>query len=365
MQTNNPNASANNIEKMVDTILRLLVLFLILDWCFGILQPFGLVLIWAAVIAIAAYPLHHFFTGLLGGRKTLAAVVLVLLLLSILVVPAMLVSASMYEGISHITQNYKEGQPLIPPPGGNTASWPSITKPLVDIWQKASENLQATALSYADQLKTVGSWLLSAFAGVGKGILQFVVSIIVAGVFLVYTEPLKKVSGKVFGKLAGSNGVQFANITVTTIRNVVKGILGVSFIQAAMAGVGFFIAGVPFAGLWTMAGLVLAIMQIGLGPVVIPVAIYMFSVSGTVGASILAVWLAITMLADNVLKPLLLGRNAPAPTLVILLGSIGGFIYNGFLGLFLGGVILTIGYKLFMGWIDTANEPKTTEPHLD
>jgi len=124
-----------------------------------------------------------------------------------------------------------------------------------------------------------------------------------------------------------------------------------------MCGLGFFIAGVPFAGLWTVFSLIFAIIQVGAGPVAIPVAIYMFSVADTKTAVVLAIWLAITLVSDNVLKPILLGRGAPAPMLVIFLGAIGGFIYNGFLGLFLGAVILTIGYKLFMTWLDsTSNE---------
>jgi predicted PurR-regulated permease PerM len=194
---------------------------------------------------------------------------------------------------------------------------------------------------------------LSALAGVGTGLLQFVVSIIIAGVMLIYSVELSSGAKKLFVKLAGKNGNNFATITISTIRNVVKGILGVAVIQSAMAGLGFFIAGVPFAGIWTVVCLILAIIQVGVGPIAIPIAIYMFSVSDTLTATLLAIWLAITLVSDNVLKPILLGRGAPAPMLVIFMGAIGGFIYNGFLGLFLGAVILTIGYKLFVTWMNT------------
>jgi predicted PurR-regulated permease PerM len=197
--------------------------------------------------------------------------------------------------------------------------------------------------------------LLIALASAGKVILSFIVSIIIAGFLLVYADSSAAVTHKIFEKLVGKNSENFATITVLTIRNVVKGILGVAVIQATMAGIGFFIAGVPFAGLWTILCLILAIVQVGVGPIAIPVAIYMFSVSDTTTAVILAIWLGITLLIDNVLKPILLGRNAPAPMLVIFIGSIGGFIYNGFIGLFLGAIILTIGYKLFMMWLDTEN----------
>jgi predicted PurR-regulated permease PerM len=202
----------------------------------------------------------------------------------------------------------------------------------------------------------VGSWILSAFAGIGKGILQFNLSIIIAGFLLAFSENLKFISSKIFVKLAGDKGEHYASITVTTIRNVVKGFLGVAVIQAVMAGIGFFVAGVPFAGLWSVACLVLAVVQIGIGPIAIPVAIYMFSVSDTTTATLLTIWLLITLLADNVLKPILLGKNAPVPMPVVFLGAIGGFMLSGFLGLFLGAVILTIGYKLFLAWLETENQ---------
>jgi len=356
MESSKTNSSIFNFEKIVDTIIRLGVLALLLMWCFDILKPFVLILIWAVVIAIAIYPVHKFFVKIFRGRKILAVIVLTLFLLSIIIIPSGLIMYSLFEGVNHFRELFKAGEPLIPPPGGNTANWPPITKPIVDFWQLASENLQETVVKYSDQIKEYGTWLLLALAGFSKGVLSFIVSIIIAGVLLIYADSSEVVTKKIFRKLVGVHSENFASITVLTIRNVVKGILGVAFIQAAMIGVGFFIAGVPFAGLWTILCLILAIVQVGVGPIAIPVVIYMFSVSDTTTSVILAIWIGITLVSDNVLKPILLGRNAPAPMLVIFLGAIGGFIYNGFIGLFLGAIILTIGYKLFMMWLETETE---------
>lgn len=349
------NFSSYNFEKIVDIIIRLGVLAVLLMWCFDILKPFVLILIWAVVIAIAIFPVYSFLSKIFRGKKIIAVLILISLMLSIIMVPSGLVVYSLYDGVNHFQELFNTGEHLIPPPGGTTANWPIITKPIVDIWQMASDNLQDVVLKYSDQIKEYGAIILIAFASVSKGIVSFIISIIIAGVLLVYSDSSADVSQKIFRKLVGSNSDHFAEISVVTIRNVVKGILGVAFIQATMASLGFFIAGVPFAGLWTILCLILAIVQIGVGPIVIPVIIYMFSVSDTTTAVILAIWLGITLLIDNILKPILLGRNAPAPMLVIFLGSIGGFLYNGFIGLFLGAIILTIGYKLFMTWLETDN----------
>lgn len=356
MESSNSNSSSLKFEKIVDTLIRLGVLSLLMMWCFDILKPFILILIWAVVIAIAIFPLHKIFTKLFKGRTILAVIVLTLFMLSVIIVPSGLVMYSLYEGVNHFREMFKSGQHLIPPPGGTTENWPVIAKPIVEVWQLASDNLQEAVMKYSDQIKEYGAVLLIALAGFTKGIISFIISIIIAGVLLVYADSSKLVTEKIFRKLVGKHSENFTSITVLTIRNVVKGILGVAFIQAAMIGIGFFIAGVPFAGLWTVLCLILAIVQIGIGPIAIPVVIYMFSVSDTTTAIILAIWVGIALISDNVLKPILLGRNAPAPMLVIFLGAIGGFIYNGFIGLFLGAIILTIGYKLFMMWLDADTE---------
>lgn len=346
-------------EKLVDTIIRLGVLFFLMGWCFIILKPFVLILIWAGVIAIALAPVFNFFTKLFRNRKGWAAITLTLILLSIFVVPGWLIAESVFEEVNHLRELNKNGQLVIPPPGENTADWPTITKPILDIWKLASENLQEAALKYSDHLKTAGAWLLTAIAGIGMGVVQFLISTIIAGVLLAYSGPVADAAHKVFIKLAGESGVHFAETTVKTVRSVVKGILGVAVIQAFMAGLGFFIAGVPYAGVWTVACLFFAIIQVGSGPIAIPVAIYMFSVSDTLTAVLLAIWLGITLVSDNILKPLLLGRGATVPMPVVFLGSIGGFITSGFLGLFVGAVVLTIGYKLMLLWL---NDEKGT-PH--
>ncbi|MGL2993210.1 AI-2E family transporter [Flavobacterium sp. TSSA_36] len=355
METNPEHSKENKLEKIIDIIIRLGMLFLIFFWCFSILKPFILVLIWAIVIAVALYPIYLSSIKLFRGRTKTPVVLITILLLSLIIVPSFLVTESLYEGIRYLTDTYQSGKPIIPPPNEVTANWPSFAQPIVEIWQHASDNLQETVIQYADQITVVGTWILGALAEIGKGILQFNVSIIIAGFLLAFSEDLKVISSKIFVKLAGERGDHFASITVTTIQNVVKGFLGVAAIQAVMAGIGFFVAGVPFAGLWSVACLVLAVIQIGIGPIAIPIAIYMFSVSDTTTAILLSIWLLVTLLIDNVLKPILLGKNAPVPMLVVFLGAIGGFMLSGFLGLFLGAVVLTIGYKLCLAWLETEN----------
>ena len=353
----------SHVTKAIEITIRIGVLIFLVSWCFQILSPFFSPIIWGLIIAVTEYPVYHKLKTKLKGRKKLPAFLITLTLLVLLALPSWLLADSLIEAIQHLKGVYENEHLLIPDPDELTKTWPSFTQPLIDIWKLASENISAALAKFAPEIKTAGAWLLSALAGTGVGILQFILSIIIAGVFLVYSESGGDAIRRIFTKLAGLKGHDLANLSEITIRNVVKGILGVAFIQAFLAGIGFFIAGVPLAGLWTLFCLIFAIIQIGISPVAIVVVIYMYSTADTLTATLLMIWLILVTLADNFLKPILLGRGAPVPMLVVFLGSLGGFVANGFIGLFLGAVILSLGYTLFLQWIE--DEVQAEEGKVD
>ena len=153
-------------------------------------------------------------------------------------------------------------------------------------------------------------------------------------------------------RLAGARGIELVDLAGATLRSVARGILGVALIQSLLAGAGFLAAGVPGAGLWVLLCLLLAIVQLPPGLVLIPVAIYVLSTAGTVTGVLFLIWSIFVSILDNFLKPLLLGRGLEVPMLVIFVGAIGGFLASGFLGLFVGSIVLAIGYELLVSWLE-------------
>lgn len=346
-----PNSDKSYLNQAVEIAIRLSLLIALVGWCSIILSPFISLLLWGTIIAVTVNPIHVKLRKRLGGREKLSAILITLVLLAVILIPCILLAESLYEGIRYFRETYQQGGHLIPPPDQRVESWPAAAQPIVDIWRLASSSLHSFLIQYKEQLTNVGRWLFSALTGISVGILQFMIAIILSGVMLVYAKSGGNAVERVFIRLAGKRGEDFVKLSEVTIRKVVKGIIGVAFIQTTLASIGFFVAGVPAAGLWAVISLVLAIVQIGVGPVVIPLIIYMFSTSDTLTASLFMGWSIMVLLIDNVLKPLLLGRGAPVPMLVIFLGSIGGFITSGFIGLFLGAVILSLTYKLAEEWI--------------
>ncbi len=351
---------STDIAKAIEVAIRLLILGCLIVWSYGILSPFISLFIWGLIIAVTEYPLYKVLKKKFGGRGKLAAGVLTLGFLLLLLIPAWLLADSLLEGINNLRTIYQSGQLSIPAPGDRVKSWPMFAKPLVDLWQLASENLGAASAKYAEEIKSAGLFLFKLLAGTGVGVLQFVVSIILAGVLVSYAEEGGSLIRKVFVKLDGRQGEEFVDIAEVTIRNVMKGILGVAFAQTLLAGIGYLVVGIPAAGFWIFLSLILAVIQVGVGPVAIGAAIYVFVTRDTLTGVLFGAWTIFVVLSDNILKPILLGRGAPVPMLVVFLGSIGGFVYHGFLGLFLGAVILSLGYKLFLRWIENNSQKENS-----
>jgi predicted PurR-regulated permease PerM len=198
----------------------------------------------------------------------------------------------------------------------------------------------------------LGKWLLSGAAGAGIGILQFVAAIVIAGVILRHDESGKRISYAIARRLAEEHGAGFIDLARATIRSVSRGILGVALLQSILAGLGFLVAGVPAAGLWAFLCLLLSVIQIGIFPITVPVIIYVFATGDTTTAVIFLIWSIMVGMLDNVLKPLLLGRGVNVPMAVIFVGAIGGFLASGIIGLFIGSVILVLGYEMLLGWLE-------------
>jgi predicted PurR-regulated permease PerM len=303
-------------------------------------------------MAVAIYPLFVKARTALGGRDKLTAVLITLAVLALLITPTVMLTGSLIDSSQKFEAEFKAGALTVPPPAEAVKDWPLVGEELHSAWALASSNLEAALKRFQPQVKAVGSWLLSAAASAGKGVLLFVLSIIIAGVFLVYARSGSHALGTVVSRILGkTDGKRFVDIAGATIRSVAQGVLGVALIQTVLGGVGLLAIGVPYAGVWALLILLLAIVQ--LPPLLIlgPMIVYVFSVEPTVPAVIFMIWSLLVSVSDSFLKPLFLGRGMDIPMLVILLGAIGGMILSGIIGLFIGAVVLAVGYTLFIAWL--------------
>jgi predicted PurR-regulated permease PerM len=185
-------------------------------------------------------------------------------------------------------------------------------------------------------------------------VLVIILAVLISG-FLYFPGPRFVTGFRAFAaRVVGVHGSDFVDLAGATIRNVARGVIGVAAIQALLTGVGLIVAGVPGAGLLTLAVLILAILQIGSGPVVIPLLIWAWLQMSTGAAVLLTAYMIPVSIIDNILKPILMGKGLPTPMLVILVGVIGGTISYGLIGLFLGPIVLAVFYELLVFWVAAA-----------
>lgn len=357
-------------DKIVSSSLLSYVQFgaivLLLWWCLNIIAPFLNLVVWGIVISVAAYPGHLALTARLGGRARLSSVIMTLAGIAIVVIPAWILAESTIGGLQELAADFEDGTVSIPPPAEGVAEWPVIGEKLYAAWNLAASNLEAAVNKFQPQIKALGEILLGrAAAGIG-GVLQMILSMIIAGALLGQAASGYRVTTLLFTRLMGeARGPAMTDLSISIIRSVVKGVLGIALIQTVLSVIGLLVMGVPGAGLIGFAVLVVAIVQ--LPPILIlgPVAAWVYSFADPVPATIFLVYSLVVSSADAFLKPLLLGRGVEVPMLVILLGAIGGAISMGILGLFLGAVILALGYELLRAWITPGIEAENSETEAE
>jgi len=143
----------------------------------------------------------------------------------------------------------------------------------------------------------------------------------------------------------------FLELAGATIRTVSRGVIGVAIIQSLLAGIGFKLAGIPSAGLFAFAVMILSIIQVGAAFVLVPVIIWIWMDKDFTTALLLTVFLGLVGVIDNILKPLVMKRGLTTPALVIFVGVIGGTLAHGIVGLFIGPIILSLAWELTVAWI--------------
>ena len=340
------------LRKGTELAVRLILVGLLVYWCYAIIRPFLMAAVLGVVLAVALYPLYAKLEKMLSGRKKLAAVILVVACLAALLVPVVFLSESLVDGVRGVSARVREGTIAIPPAPERVAEWPVIGKPLYEAWTAASTNLAGAAERLQPQILKAAMGLVSiAKQGVGAALLA-AVGLVIAGFFWVRRDTMVAVAYVVARRVGGPRGEAIVPLARDAISTVAKGVVGVAAIQAVLAAAGLVVAGVPGAGLWALLVLVFAVAQLPPIIVLAPAILYVVATNDSkLTAVLFGIWCFGVSFSDALLKPLLMGRGSKIPVAVILIGAIGGLILHGLIGLFIGAVVFSIGYELISDWV--------------
>ena len=338
-------------------LARIALVILLALGCFLILQPFIAAILFAAIVCITTWPLHAWLLSRLGDRPVLTSSLMTLLLMLVVLLPMLFLAAGLTDAVPPLLEKLRGAieQIALGPP-----EWvgriPFVGEQLDAYWRRLAENreeLNSLLRQYYDPARRL---LFKIVALTGEGLLQLVLVLFIA--FFFYRDGLALAERLRSGSrlLAGTLGEQMLALTRSTVMGVMVGIVGTAAAQAVVALIGFLVAGVPGAMLLAAATFFLSMIPIG-PPLIWGGAAFWLYDQGQAGWAIfMAVYgVAVISSVDNFVKPLLISRTASLPILLIALGVFGGVLAFGFIGIFLGPVLLALGHVLVARWTGANN----------
>lgn len=351
------NASRTPMARgeLTRTVLSVLLIALLIGASFWILLPFLLASIWAAMIVVSTWPLMLQVQAKVR-RRSFAVIVMTGAMLLVFVVPLLLAVQAIVGNMDTIT-GWLQALPglRIPPPPDWVSGIPLLGTKVSQQWTEVAAAGTSELLPRLQPfLEEVARWLPGAAGSVGIVVVQFLLTVVIAAIMYAQGEIASAGVIRFGRRLAGDRGESVVRLAGQAIRAVALGVVVTALIQTALAGVGLFVAGVPFAGLLTAVVLVLCIAQVGPLIVLLPAIVWLYWSGDTVWGTVLLVWSLAVGPLDNVLRPILIRQGADLPMLLIFAGVIGGLVAFGIVGLFVGPVVLAVTYTLLGEWVRDA-----------
>ena len=337
------------------TTLAVLFLGLLLATALWVLRPFLGPTVWATMVVVATWPMMLRLEKLLWGRRSLAVAVMTILLLLLFVVPLVLAIVTIASNADRLVSWAQVAATYTLP--GAPPAWlgrlPLVGGMAEKAWHQAAElglrDLLPRLSPYAGDLTR---WFAAQVGNIGVLLLQFLLTVVISAVMYINGEEAAALVRRFAQRLAGARGTDVVTLAGGAIRGVALGVGVTAFVQALLGGLGVALAGVPFATLLTAVMFMLCIAQVGPMPVLVGAAGWAFYDDHTGWAIFLVVWALIVGTMDNFLRPWLIKLGADLPLLLIFAGVIGGLFAFGLVGIFVGPLMLAVGYTLLEAWMD-------------
>ncbi|MFV0541640.1 MAG: AI-2E family transporter [Aestuariibaculum sp.] len=338
--------------------IRIALISLLLIWAFKLLAPFISVIAWAIILAVAIYPFYKKrIKSANSKRQKLKTTLFSLIIITAMAVPTYLIFSSVVESTTTALKDINAGTFEVQPPTEKIQELPLIGKELYKHWSQFSSDSKTYVIDHKDFILEKGKGVFSNVLGLMGTLVLFIISFIIAIVFMSNADTMHATAEKFANKMVGKDGGEIVLISRNTIRSVVKGILLVAIIQAILCFIGFKVFGIPFAGVFTLLAMFCAIIQIPVTLAVIPPIALAFSITdNTTSAIIFTVYIIAASLVDNFLKPVFLSKGLKTPTVIIFLGAIGGVMLHGIIGLFVGTVVLALMHQFYTSWVNNPDD---------
>jgi predicted PurR-regulated permease PerM len=344
-------------SKRLELILSWIALALLALGCLLVLRPFGSAVLWACVLSFSAWPIYQRVLKWVRGNRTVAASIMTLGATLVLLMPFLLVGFTLADNVKDINaawQKFMEnGLPEAP---AWVAKIPAIGNMATEKWQSFAGDSRKLLVALQQYVQPASSYALSGGIMLGAGLFELSMSILLAFFFWRDGGELAERLKSGIGKIAGERGHHLLDLAGATVRSVVYGILGTALVQGVMAGIGFFIAGVPGSMLLALLTFFLSVVPMGPPLIWLPASLWLFQQGRPGWGIFMLIWGTGVSSVDNFVKPWLISQGTDMPFILILIGVLGGALAFGFIGVFLGPTLLAVGYRLLQDWIATSKD---------
>jgi predicted PurR-regulated permease PerM len=326
--------------------VRLLAAALLVYLIYVIVSPFLSIFVWSAVLTVTFYPVFEWLAARLGGRRKLAAAALTLLGFLIVVGPISWLAVDLIEVSTTLVERLDAGQSVLPSLPDTIRRWLHLPPGLSNYSALLSDKLHSALAPLLPDLQPLGAKLLAMTGSAGAAMVNFLTAVVAMGFFFLTGPSLVKAARQLARKIDAAHGEGLMTLAGATIHAISISVIGTSLLEAVLAGVGMSYAGLPGASLLTLAILIFGIIQLGPMIVVIPVTIWAWSSLPVFPSLALTVCMGAVAFVDMVLKPYFLSRGVASPALLSIIGVFGGMIAYGVTGLFIGPIVLAVGWSL-------------------
>jgi len=334
-------------------LLSVVTTLLLIVSCLWILRPFAGGLVWATMIVVTTWPLLLRLQRGLGGRRWAAVTVMTLALVAVFVVPLLVAVGTFIANLDKMTAWVQATLAAgIPGPPSWAERVPLVGAKVASRWAElAATSPEELREGLAPYRASIVRWLASTVGTVGGTLIHLLLMVVLSTVLYTTGETAASGAVRLARRLGGESGEGAVRLAGQAVRAVALGVVGTAIIQAALAGLGLFVSGVPFAGALTAVIFVTCIAQLGPLPILAPCVAWMYWSGNPGWGTALLVWSLFVGTIDNVVRPLLIKRGADLSLLLIFAGVIGGLIAFGVVGLFVGPVLLAVTYTLGVAWV--------------
>ena len=344
----------------IERILPVTVLFAVILIAILTLYPFLPAILWGAMLAVAVEPRYQWLVQKLNGRKCLAAWLIGIILGLLFVIPAIGLSravlAFLPDAVSWFEHLSANSTGLLSVPLDQI---PAIGPHIAALWQSIFSDASTMASHFDTELKAVLLWMVHEFELLGVFVFEFAIGVILAALFVYNSERLTDLFGKLMHRIGGHFAQRMAVHSVVTTRLAVRGVLGAALAQTLVATFSYIVADIPNWMIWAGVTFILSLIQIGPVLIWLPMSLWLWASGQPLMALFIFLWgMIVVNLTDNIVRPLLVSRDINLPAILAFLGAVGGVLQWGVVGVFLGPVVVAVGYELLLKWIEPDTLPE-------